>query len=182
MLTSLPQLDDVLSQYAAQLGGDFEAYRNHAYRVANFCWVLAAPKGDSSDSEMLSTISLAAGFHDLGIWTDDTFDYLSPSQRLAREWLSSKGREDCLGEVGAMICQHHKVTPYRGSEGGLVEMFRRADWADVSKGLVAPGLPREFLREVFEEFPNAGFHQRLLQLSFKQLLRHPFNPLPMLRL
>lgn len=182
MLTSLPQLDAVLSQYAAKLGGDFEAYHNHAYRVANFCWVLAAPKGGASDSEMLRTISLAAGFHDLGIWTEDTFDYLAPSQRLARDWLSSQGREDCLGEVGAMICQHHKVTPYRGSEGGLVEMFRRADWADVSKGLVAPGLSRDLLGEVFAEFPNAGFHQRLLQLSFKQLLHHPFNPLPMLRL
>ena len=143
---------------------------------------LAGPKGRASDYETLRTISLAAGFHDLGIWTDDTFDYLAPSQRLAREWLSSHGREDCAEEVGAMICQHHKVTPYRGSEGGLVEMFRRADWADVSKGLVAPGLSRRFLREVFAEFPNAGFHQRLLQLSFKQLLHHPFHPLPMLRL
>jgi len=182
MLTRLPLLDEVLSQYAARLGGDFEAYRNHAYRVANFCWVLVGAKDRSSDSETLRTISLAAGFHDLEIWTDDTFDYLAPSQRLAREWFSYQGKEDCAGEVGAMICQHHKITPYRGSEGNLVEMFRRADWADVSRGLMAPGLSRKFLREVFAEFPNAGLHQRLLQLSFKQLLHHPFNPLPMLRL
>ncbi|WP_052107757.1 hypothetical protein [Aerolutibacter daejeonensis] len=182
MLTNLPLLDEVLSHHAAQLGRDFEAYRNHAYRVANFCWSLAGLNGLADDHEALRTISLAAAFHDLGIWTDDTFDYLAPSQRLAREWISSHGGDKFAGEVGVMICQHHKITPYRGSEGGLVEMFRRADWADVSKGLVAPGLSRELRREVFDEFPDSGFHKRLLMLSYRRFLNHPLNPLPMLKL
>lgn len=180
MLTSLPLLDEVLSHYAAQLGGDFEAYRNHAYRVANFCWVLAGPR--ASDEEALRTISLAAAFHDLGIWTDGTFDYLAPSRRLANEWLASRERTESADVIGTMICQHHKLTPWCGNGSPLVESFRRADLVDVSRGLVAAGLSRELLREVAAEFPNAGFHRLLLKLSFNQFIRHPLNPLPMMRL
>jgi hypothetical protein len=80
-----------------------------------------------------------------------------------------------------MISQHHKVTPYRGEDAGLVEAFRRADWADVSHGAIAPGLPRQLLREVFAAFPNQGFHKRLAQLSCSRLLSHPLSPLPMMR-
>lgn len=182
MLTSLPLLDEVLSHYAAQLGADFEAYRNHAYRVANLCWVLAGPKGRASDDETLRTISLAAAFHDLGIWTDGTFDYLAPSRRLANEWLASRERTESADMIGAMICQHHKLTPWRGNDSPLVESFRRADLVDVSRGLFRSGLSREMLRDVDAGFPNAGFHRLLLKLSFNQFRRHPLNPLPMMRL
>jgi hypothetical protein len=34
---------------------------------------------------------IAACFHDLGIWTDHTFDYLSPSAGLARDYLQRYG-------------------------------------------------------------------------------------------
>lgn len=178
MLTQLPLLDEVLEHHAAQLGGDFVPYRNHAYRVANYCWALIP---DGSGRSMLDTISLAAAFHDLGIWTDRTFDYLAPSKRLADKWLASRIQADGAGVIGTMICQHHKITPWRGNESPLVESFRRADLVDVSRGLFRSGLPCELLRDVDAGFPNAGFHRLLLKLSFNQFKRHPFNPLPMLR-
>lgn len=179
MLTRLPLLEEVLEHHAAQLGADFVPYRNHAYRVANFCWALVA---DDGDQESLETISLAAAFHDLGIWTDHTFDYLAPSRRLADAWLASRAHTGSADVIGTMICQHHKITPWRGDGGGLVECFRRADLADVSRGLLRSGLPRELLREVNATFPNAGFHRLLLKLSFERLKRHPLDPLPMMRL
>ena len=74
LLTSLPTLDAVLVAHAAALGDDFTGYRNHAYRVANLTIALS-----SFDADAVEQIALAAAFHDLGIWTDCTFDYLEPS-------------------------------------------------------------------------------------------------------
>ncbi len=78
LLTEIPTLDELLHAHAAELGPDFAAYRNHTYRVVNLCAALS-----SHDTGQLQKMAIAAAFHDLGIWTDGTFDYLHPSIRLA---------------------------------------------------------------------------------------------------
>ena len=84
-------LDTILSAHKAALGGDFDGYRNHAYRVANFCVAQS-----SRDPEQVEKIAITAAFHDLGIWTAGTFDYLQPSVNVAREYLSrSDERPGC---------------------------------------------------------------------------------------
>ena len=40
-ITELPLLDELLQQHAAALGRDHAAYRNHCYRVVNFCAALS---------------------------------------------------------------------------------------------------------------------------------------------
>lgn len=167
----------MLGAHAAELGRDFAAYGNHAYRVVNLC-VALCPDGPAQ----LEKIATAAAFHDLGIWTNRTFDYLEPSVNLACAHLARAGREDWAPEVTQMIRQHHKISPYRGQSPRLVEPFRRADWVDVSKGLFTFGLPRKLLKEVFSTWPNAGFHKRLVQLELRRLRTHPWSPLPMLKL
>lgn len=176
-LSDLPALDEVLHAHAGALGGDLAGYRNHAYRVASFCVALSA-----AAPGQVETIAIAAAFHDLGIWTDGTFDYLPPSIRLARHYLARTGRMEREGEVTAMIANHHKLSRVRGAAGSLVEPFRRADWVDVTRGVRRFGLSRGLLREVFAAWPDAGFHRRLFQLSLRRLRTHPFNPLPMFRL
>src|SRR5262245_11244412 len=69
LVTSIPIVDGVLDHYAAALGDDFIPYRNHVHRVVNLC--LAVTGGRRDD---LEKIAIAAAFHDLGIWTDHTFD------------------------------------------------------------------------------------------------------------
>ena len=127
-------------------------------------------------------MAIAAAFHDLGIWTEKTFDYLAPSESLARAYLGESGKTEWVSEITAMIHEHHKITRYKSNPTWLVEAFRKADSVDVSLGLITFGLPRSFVREVLSEFPNAGFHKRLVQLSFSRLLSHPLSPLPMYRL
>ena len=68
------------------------------------------------------------------------------------------------------------------SAAGIAEPFRRADWIDVTRGLRTFGLPRVVINEVFAAWPSAGFHRRLVELSFERLRTHPLSPLPMLRL
>jgi hypothetical protein len=143
----------------------------------NLCTALS-----TGDSEQIQKIAIAAAFHDMGIWTDGTFDYLQPSIRLAGAYLARSGRAEWTPEITAMILEHHKISAYKGDPNWLVESFRRADWVDVSRGLRSFGLSRSLLREIFSTWPNAGFHKRLVQLSLKRLRTHPWNPLPMMRL
>ena len=175
-LENIASLDRVLDTHAAELGVDFTAYRNHAYRVANLCAALSP-----CDSRTLEKVALAAAFHDLGIWTAHTFDYLAPSIDLACAHLGCAGHEDWRTDISGMIREHHKVRAYRGSDAELIEPFRRADWIDVSLGLLTFGLPRTRLREILARWPNAGFHKRLLQLTLRQARAHPLRPLPVLK-
>lgn len=178
-LTEIAILDQVLEEHAAALGEDFAGYRNHACRIANFCIALAPA---AVDQDQLEKIGIAAAFHDLGIWTHGTFDYLAPSIAQALAFLERRGREEWRAEIEAMIADHHKLTPTRRDPSWLAEAFRRADWADVTMGLRGFGLSRELQREARERWPSAGFHRRLVQLSWGRLLTHPWNPLPMFRL
>lgn len=175
LLTEIATLDEVLQAHAEALGNDFTAYRNHTYRVANLCAALS-----SGDPEPLQKIAIAAAFHDLGIWTDGTFDYLQPSIRLASAHLAQSGRAEWTPEITGMILEHHKISAWRGNPYWLVEPFRQADWIDVTR-LRTFGLPRRLLREIFTTWPSAGFHKRLVQLELRRLRTHPWNPLPMMR-
>ena len=176
LVTSLPTVEQVLGTHASELGHDFIAYRNHVYRVVNLC---VAILGDSRGE--LEKIAVAAVFHDLGIWTNHTFDYIAPSVALAREHLAARGMADWIPEIEAMIADHHKVTPSHSHPQSLVESFRRADWIDVTRGLRRFDLPRTFIAAVDAAWPNAGFHRRLVQLTIGRFLKHPLTPLPMVK-
>lgn len=174
MLVNVPRLDALLDRHADALGADFAAYRNHTYRVANFHFLLDAA-GD------LDKLAIAAAYHDLGIWTARTFDYLAPSIALATAYLDEIGKAEWGSEVAAMIDNHHKVTRCRAGVPASAETFRRADWIDVSLGRLRFGLARCAVVDVLRLFPNAGFHRRLARLSLQRLVRHPLRPLPMFR-
>jgi hypothetical protein len=176
LLERLNLLDRVLETHAIELGGDFTAYLNHAYRVVNF-YAALAPCTDNA----LEKIALAAAFHDLGIWTAHTFDYLPPSIDLACTHLACAGHADWRDNVAGMIREHHKVRTFRGADAELIEPFRRADWIDVSLGVLSFGVPRARIRAIRAKWPNAGFHQRLAQLTFKRLRTHPSSPIPALK-
>jgi len=174
--TEFATLDEILGYRAEAIGQDFEGYRNHVYRVANLCLLHTA-----GDDESVEKIAIAAAFHDLGIWTEHTFDYLEPSVALAMTHLGTTGRGGWTAEIAAMIREHHKITSYRANPGWLVEAFRRADWTDVSLGVLSFGVERGLIREIQGAWPDAGFHRLLVRLELRHLSRHPLNPLPVIR-
>ena len=176
LVTSLSTVEDVLDVHASELGHDLIGYRNHVYRVANLCLAIV---GESPVE--LEKIAVAAVFHDLGIWTNHTFDYITPSVTLAREYLETRGMADWITDIEAMIVNHHKITPARANPQSLVESFRRADWIDVTRGLRRFGLPRTFVDAVAATWPSAGFHRRLVELTIDRWWKHPLNPLPMVK-
>jgi hypothetical protein len=146
LLERLDPLDRVLETHAAELGGDFTAYRNHTYRVVNFC-VALAPCTDNA----LEKIALAAAFHDLGIWTAHTFDYLPPSIDLACTHLACSGHAEWRDNIAGMIREHHKVRTFRGADAGLIEPFRRAEWTCRSARCLSACRAR-----VFAKFARSG--------------------------
>jgi len=176
LLTSLPIVEEVLDDHASELGHDFIAYRSHVYRVVNLCLAIMA------DGRVeLEKIAVAAVFHDLGIWTNHTFDYIAPSVAIARKHLMARGMAEWIPEIEAMIVDHHKVTSSHANPQLLVESFRRADWIDVSRGVRRFGLPRTFIASVAATWPDAGFHRRLVQLTIDRFWKHPLSPLPMVK-
>jgi hypothetical protein len=185
--TAIATLDRVLEAHARDLADDFAGYRNHAYRVANLCLALVPGaagqvNGDAANPDTVEKVAVAAAFHDLGIWTDRTFDYLQPSMTLAATYLRESGKPLWTDEIAAMILEHHKVRPYRSDAWPLVEPFRRADWIDVTRGLLTLGARRSVIARLYAMWPSAGFHRRLVQLEVGRLRTHPWSPLPMLRL
>ncbi|HEY0686127.1 MAG TPA: hypothetical protein VGD45_27540 [Steroidobacter sp.] len=173
--TCYPRVNAILDLYADRLGKDGRGYRNHVYRTVNYYAKL------SGAEEVPESVQIAAAFHDIGIWTARSFDYLAPSVSEAQAYLDRQQLEGLEPEIRAMIEHHHKVRSYRAQFAPPVEAFRRADLVDLSVGMIRFGLPLRFVVSVKEVFPNAGFHRRLLGLAIRQFARQPWRPLPMLR-
>ena len=110
LLTKIPMVDEVLQKHATELGSDFAGYRNHVFRVVNLCV-------SQVGRDELEKISIAAVFHDLGIWTNSTFDYIAPSIALAHGYLARRGRQEWAGEIEGMIAEHHKITAAAAGSG-----------------------------------------------------------------
>ncbi|MHC8285965.1 phosphohydrolase [Pseudomonas sp. XS1P51] len=176
LVREFPVTDEILASFAQVIGADLPGYRNHIYRVLNFYIAISGIEGLPSEA-----VQIAAAFHDLGIWTDRTIDYLDPSVRLAEDYLAGRQQSHLGSEVTALILEHHKVRPYGAAHALSVEPFRRSDVIDVSLGVVTFGLPRAFVKAVKSAFPNRGFHWLLIRLTARQLLRSPLRPLPMFR-
>jgi len=175
-LNTFALVDDILSSHAQALGPDLPAYRNHVTRMLHFVFAIA-PQLQRTAQQLL----IAGAFHDLGIWTARTFDYIDPSLRLAHDYLVTQGLLPLWPEVHLIIEQHHKLRTYSGPFAPSVEAFRRGDLVDLSLGLIRSGLSREFIQMVRDQFPNAHFHARLAAFTGQQFLRTPLKPLPMLR-
>lgn len=172
----IPMIEEILGEWKEKIGKDYNGYKNHVYRVVNFCFNLHQNNQDDEEK-----IIIAGCYHDIGIWVNDTFNYLEPSIKLVKEYLKKKDQEHWSHEIELMINMHHKITKYKDSAYPLVEVFRKADWVDVSKGKRTFGLSGDFIASVMDEFPNSGFHKNLIQLTKTEFMRNPLKPLPMMK-
>jgi hypothetical protein len=126
--------------------------------------------------------AIASFFHDIGIWTDKTIDYLGPSITVAKNYLIEIAKPHWIDEITLMIDMHHKVRKYKGSYAQTVEVFRKADWIDVSFALRSFGVKRKLIKISRQKYPNEGFHLFLVRRIAGSFFKHPFrNPLPMFK-
>ncbi|TAM12269.1 MAG: hypothetical protein EPN72_05725 [Nevskiaceae bacterium] len=174
--TRLLLVNHILAPWRPQIGADYDAYHNHVCRMLSFCFEL-----HPCDEETTHKACIAGAFHDLGVWSDHTLDYLPPSARLAQDYLAREGLSDWAEEITLMITEHHKLRKVRDTRYPLVEAFRRADLVDVSLGLYRGGIERQRVRDIKAGLPNCGFHKRLGQLAAGWFPHHPLRPLPFLK-
>jgi len=95
--------------------------------------------------------------------------------------LSEQGLLDWIPEIGLIIDLHHKLRPCRGGISPLVEIFRKADLADFSLGVIKGSVPAATVRAAKAVYPNAGFDKRLLQLAGGWFAGHPLSPPPFMK-
>lgn len=169
-----PIIEALFASYSSVIGADAEKYRNHVYRIFNYSLFLS----NNADEEKYA---IAAFFHDVGIWTNNTFDYLQPSIELAGNYLQQSKKANWSDEIAIMIDNHHKTTIYKGNYSTSTEIFRKADWTDVSLGLIHFDIPSNYIKQVEKQFPYKGFHFFLTKLFTKNLFQHPLKPLPMFK-
>lgn len=169
-------IEEVLAPHRGLIGEAYVPYRNHILRMLTFCLELRPCSGEEQRK-----LEIAACFHDIGIWTGNTLDYLPPSLPPAKAWLEENSLMEWYDEIAAMILEHHRLRAVPDPASPLVELFRRGDLLDFSLGLFRMGLPRATIREVQARHPNAGFHRMLLRLGSAWFVRHPLNPAPMMK-
>lgn len=168
-------IEDLLQKFKPVIGADYDKYKNHVYRVFLNCLLVDGEK----DNE--EKYAIAAVFHDIGIWTNHTIDYLNPSIEQAKIYLIETGKQNWIDEITLMIYWHHKTSKYKGWHEEIAENFRKADWIDVSLGLLTFGFNKQKIKENRRKFPNLGFHLFLIKQITKNFFRHPLNPLPMFK-
>lgn len=171
-----PQIESILAEWRDTIGIDFAGYRGHVHRVFNVCLRLR-----DCDADERRKLAIALAFHDIGLWSARTVDYLPPSEAEAVAWLERNGLAAWSEEIALMIRLHHRIRRWRDPRTPLVEVMRRADLVDFSRGAYRAGLPRRDLRALSATIPNAGFHRFLLRGARDWFLRHPLRPPPFLR-
>jgi hypothetical protein len=172
LITQNDIIDSILNSHKNDLGKYFEQYKNHVYRVYNL-----AVAHVTSDRD-IKILSIAGAYHDLGIWTSNTFDYLKPSVELAEKYCIENSIDNrAASEIEIIIDDHHKLSKTKRSK--LAEIFRKADLIDLTFGLMGNPINRKLIRDLREVFPNKGFHITLCRLFIKNLFKNPFRPLPM---
>jgi hypothetical protein len=172
----IPVLEEILAEWKEVIGSEYAGYKNHVYRMIHFCLALK-----ECSSEEREKVIIAGAFHDIGIWIKDTVDYIPPSLPPAMEYLKSRSLEAWSTEIELMITEHHKIRVYRDKTYPLVEVFRKGDLVDFSFGLFKFGLSRSYIETVKAGFPNAGFHKNLGKRAARWFLKHPLNPVPMMK-
>jgi hypothetical protein len=167
-------IEEILTPFEETIGDELAGYKNHVYRMVHFCFA----QQNLSDTER-EKIMIAGCFHDIGIWTAGTFDYLPPSIEAANKYLVENDLSPWVPEITMMIDQHHKLNEYAGDP--LTEIFRKGDLVDFFLGIFKCGLSGEYVEDVKHSFPNAGFHKNLVKLATRWISKHPLNPVPVLK-
>ncbi|NER34863.1 MAG: hypothetical protein F6J93_12710 [Oscillatoria sp. SIO1A7] len=172
----IPLLEEIFSDWKETIGSEYEGYKNHVYRTIHFCLALR----ECSEEER-EKIIIAGAFHDIGIWIEDTVDYIPPSVPPAMEYLKNRNLEVWSKEIKLMITEHHKIGEFKDEMHPLVEVFREGDLVDFSFGTFKFGIPSAYINEVKATFPNSDFHKNLGKRAIKWFGNHPLNPAPMMK-
>jgi hypothetical protein len=135
---------------------------------------MAADRDLEVDGELL----LCATFlHDAGLFPSVTTGdvYVADSRRLAEHTLAPfDWNPERLTLCLDAIEQHHAQRS-RWKWGAEVELVRRSDLVELSRGLVNFGVSRSWLNQLFRELPRNGLYRLIARSLLHRDGRHPAN-------
>ena len=163
----------ILAKYRETLGDDYHAYINHVKRVYEYSCILRLTKSND-------LLQIAAIFHDLDIWQNDTMDYLPGSIEIAKQYVADQKLDLDSDQLESIIRLHHKMTPIKNNP--LAEAFRKADLIDLTSGLIHFNIPKSLIVDTERRYPRLGFTKMIMKKTIRWAFRHPLRPLPMMKL
>jgi hypothetical protein len=135
---------------------------------------MAADRDLEVDRELL----LCATFlHDAGLYPSVTTGdvYVADSRRLAERTLAPfDWNPERLALCLDAIEQHHAQRS-RWNWGPEVELVRRSDLVELSRGLVNFGVSRSWLNQLFRDIPRNGLYRLIARGLLRRDGRHPAN-------
>lgn len=169
-------IEQILLNWKEKIGQDYAGYRGHVYRMFNFCLAL-----HSCSAEDKTKLAIAACFHDIGLWSAHTVDYIPPSVAEVQHYLHQTGQNEWVAEISLMVEMHHKIRADDHTDYPLVELFRQGDLVDFSLGLIRFGLSKKYIASVKKAIPNQGFHRFLVKSGYQWFRQHPLSPPPFMK-
>jgi hypothetical protein len=165
---------DALAAVREATGSADSAMERHGLRVFLIASELADRRGEAVDREVL----LVAGFlHDLGLYDSVSRGgvYVKDGADFATDLVGRHGWTDERKALCANAIERHHELRSQWSAGTEVEVVRRADLADVSGGLVTFGLPRGWLRSLFQTVSRDGTYAEIARLVGHALRERPLT-------
>jgi hypothetical protein len=160
---------DALRSASGETDGAMERHCVRQFLIAER---LAEDGAQSVDRELL----LCASFiHHAGLFPSVASheSYLVDGRRLFERTLEPFGWPPERMQRGLDAVEQHHALSSRWSWGAEVELMRRADLVDVSRGLVRFGLDRWWLRTLYRELPSSGFHRFLARETWRMARERP---------
>ena len=127
---------------------------------------------DAQVQKAMPSMERALAYHDMGLFTDLTLEYLEPSAARAEKDLREKLSAEELQLVRDIIVWHHKVLPWKSANeehAAIVNAVRKGDWIDAttcfSKGsFVRKGVASANIVAAHRAIPQMGFGDFLMSI------------------
>lgn len=159
-----------LREVVGDRGGAMERHGLRCFLIAER---LAGLRGAAIDREALF---VAALLHDIGLYEEASSGgvYVSDGMEFAAAFLAGQGG---WSTERARVCldaieRHHELRP-QWAAGVEVEVLRRADLADLSRGAIAHGAGRRWLSELWAAVPREGTYKEIGRMVLKAARERP---------
>jgi len=153
-----------------EAGGPME---RHSLRVFLIADRLASAKELDVDRELML---VAALLHDIGLYDEASRGgaYVADGARFAKPLLRENGWDEArIVHCGEAIERHHELRP-QWKHGSEVELIRRGDLVELSNGLIRFGIPRVWIKDLFEAISREGTYGEI-----GRMVRHAARERPL---
>lgn len=165
---------EALAHLRAATGGAHGPMERHCLRCRHIASQIATDRGWSVDQELLTIASI---LHDIGLYPKASRGgvYTADGAALARELLAGHGWEERRIERCADAIDRHHDLRSQLERGPEAEALRLADRVELSGGLLAAGIDREWLHALRREVPVRGLVRELAREIGRALRERPLT-------